>query len=111
MKIKFTESEFFETAKKEGYLREDLEWKDFCLVSNNLPPLNLPGLRAARLLELQKKAYKEYYLRPRYIWEKLTEIRSLVEIKNLLNGALLFLRIEKGELNLNNKLGQREKVV
>lgn len=89
-------TEFYEIAKNEGYLRNDLEWKDFCLVSNNLPPLNLPGLPAVRLLELQKKAYREYYLRFRYVFEKLTGIRSIVEIKNLLNGALLFLRIEKG---------------
>jgi len=89
-------TEFYEIAKKEGYFRKELEWKDFCLVSNNLPPLDLPGLPATRLLELQRKAYREYYLRFRYIFEKLTGIRSLVEIKNLARGALLFLRIERG---------------
>jgi len=89
-------TEFYEIAQKEGYLRKDLEWKDFCLVSNNLPPMNLPGLPATRLLELQKKAYKEYYIRFRYILGKLTGIRSFVEIKNIFNGALLFLRIERG---------------
>jgi len=89
-------TEFYDTAKKEGYLREDLEWKDFCLVSNNLPPLNLPNLPANRLLELQKRAYREYYLRLTYVLEKLKGIKSWVEIKNLVNGALLFLRIEKG---------------
>jgi radical SAM superfamily enzyme YgiQ (UPF0313 family) len=97
-------TEFFEIAKKEGYLRKDIEWKDFCLVSNNLPPLNLPGLPAARILELQKKAYREYYLRLGYIWEKLKGINNWTEIRNLLNGALLFLQIERGKwIALNNK--------
>ncbi len=59
-------------------------------------PINLPDLPATRLLELQKKAYKEYYIRFRYILEKLAGIRSFVEIKNIFNGALLFLRIERG---------------
>jgi len=89
-------TEFYEIAKEKGYLRSDLQWKDFCLVSNNLPPLNLPGLPAERLLELQKQAYREYYLRFAYLKEKLLGIRSMVEIKNLINGALLLFRIEKG---------------
>lgn len=89
-------TEFYEIAKKKKYLRDDLKWEDFCLVSNNIPPLNLPGLAATRILELQKLAYREYYIRFRYIWSKLVGLRYWVEVKNLINGALLFLRIEKG---------------
>ena len=87
-------TEFYETAKANGYFRRDLEWKDFALVSNNLPPLNLPGLPAERILYWQKKAYREYYLRPKYILSKIIGIRSLVELKNLYNGVKLFLRLK-----------------
>ncbi|MFZ5559775.1 MAG: B12-binding domain-containing radical SAM protein [Patescibacteria group bacterium] len=88
-------TEFYYEAKKLGYFRPDFEWKDFTLVSNNLPPLNLPGLPAEKILYWQKRAYREYYIRPQYIWSKITGIRSLVDLKNLYNGAKLFLRLEK----------------
>jgi radical SAM superfamily enzyme YgiQ (UPF0313 family) len=89
-------TEFYEIAKRKGYLRKELDWKDFCLVSNNLPPLDLPGLPAARILELQKKAYREYYLRFKYILGKLKMLKSPVDVKNLIDGALLLFRIENG---------------
>jgi radical SAM superfamily enzyme YgiQ (UPF0313 family) len=88
-------TEFYEEAKKIGYFRPDFEWKDFTLVSNNRPPLNLPGLPAEEILYWQKRAYREYYLRPRYILSKLFSIRNLVDLKNLYNGVKLFLRLEK----------------
>lgn len=88
-------TEFYDIAKEKGYFRKDFEWKDFTLVSNNLPPLNLPGLPAEKILYWQKKAYRDYYLRPAYIIQKIRSIRSMVDIKNLYNGAKLFLRLEK----------------
>ncbi|MDP2909879.1 MAG: radical SAM protein [bacterium] len=88
-------TEFYQIAKANGYFRKDFEWKDFTLVSNNLPPLNLPGLPAEKILYWQKRAYREYYLRPRYILGKLFSVRNLVDLKNLYNGAKLFLRLEK----------------
>jgi len=87
-------TEFYQTAKKNGYFRKDLEWKDFTLVSNNLPPLNLPGLSAEKILEWQKRAYREYYMRPKYILMKLFSIHSWVDILNLYNGTKLFLRLK-----------------
>ena len=88
-------TEFYRIAKEKGYFRKNIEWKDFTLVSNNLPPLNLPSLPAEKILEWQKRAYREYYIRLRYIWTKLVSIRSLIDLKNLYNGAKLFLRLEK----------------
>jgi len=88
-------TEFYQIAKQKGYFRKDVDWKDFTLVSNNLPPLDLPGLPAKEILRWQKRAYWEYYLRPRYIWQKIAGIRSWIDILNLWNGAKLFLRLEK----------------
>jgi radical SAM superfamily enzyme YgiQ (UPF0313 family) len=88
-------TEFYQIAKENGYFRKDFEWKDFTLVSNNLPPLNLPGLPAEDILKWQKKAYREYYLRPRYILQKIISLRSKVDIENVYNGLKLFLRLEK----------------
>jgi len=88
-------TEFYQIAKQKGYFRPDVTWKDFTLVSNNLPPLNLPGLPAEKILYWQKRAYREYYLRPKYILQKLFGLRNKVDLLNLYNGAKLFLRLEK----------------
>jgi len=88
-------TEFYQIAKEKGYFRKNFQWKDFTLVSNNLPPLNLPDLPAEKILAWQKKAYRQYYLRPRYFMQKICGIKSLVDIKNLYNGFKLFLRLEK----------------
>ncbi len=88
-------TEFYKTAMENGYFRPDFEWKDFTLVGNNKPPLDLPGLPAEKILQWQKRAYLEYYLRPRYILMKLFGLRSWTEIQNLFNGLKLLLNLEK----------------
>ncbi len=87
-------TEFYRIAKEEGYFRPDVTWKDFTLVSNNMPPLNLPGLPAEKIIEWQKRAYREYYMRPKYILMKLFSVKSWVDVLNLYNGAKLFLRLK-----------------
>ncbi len=87
-------TEFYKVAKEKGYFRKSIEWKDFTLVSNNLPPLDLPGLPAEEILKWQKRAYREYYMRPKYILMKLLSLRNKIDLFNLYNGAKLFLRIK-----------------
>ena len=87
-------TEFYDTAKSKGYLRGDLQWKDFTLVADNPnPPLNLPGLSSQRIAYWQKRAYREYYLRLGYVLQKISGIRSKVDIKNLIDGARILLRL------------------
>lgn len=89
-------TEFYEIAKNRGYLRKDLDWKDFTLVSDDArPPLNLPGLTSERIAYWQKRAYKEYYLRPQYIIQRLVGIRSIIDLKNLFYGSKLLLKLQK----------------
>ena len=88
-------TDFYNIAKEKGYFREGYDWKDFTLVSkDNVPVLNLPGLDAERVLYWQKRAYREYYLRPKYILRKIGGIRSLGDLKNLFGGLKLFFRIQ-----------------
>lgn len=88
-------TEFYQIAKENNYFRKDFVWKDFTLVSNNLPPLNLPDLPAEKILYWQKKAYRQYYLSPRYIFSRIVGIKTIVDLENLYNGAKLFLRLER----------------
>jgi len=87
-------TEFYNIAKKNGYLRPDLTWKDFTLVAKDAkPPLDLPGLPSSRIAYWQRKAYGEYYLRPGYILQRIFGIRSAVDIRNLIDGGRLLLRL------------------
>ncbi|MDD5085748.1 MAG: radical SAM protein, partial [Candidatus Omnitrophica bacterium] len=91
--IPYPGTEFYDQARQNGYLRKDFEWKDFTLVSNNKPPLNLPGVSADEIEQWKKRAYREFYMRPSYVWKKLSEIQSPRDLKNIYEGAKLLLRI------------------
>jgi len=86
-------TDFFEMAKEQGCLRDNYKWQDFILVGDALPLVNLPDLKAEEILKWQKKANKVYYLRPGYVMMKLRKIRCMKDVKNLVNGLKLFLRV------------------
>lgn len=87
-------TEFYDKAIQMGLMRNDYEWKDFAILSKNKPVIELPGLSCDDLIYWQKRAYREYYIRLRYILEKLFGIRSFEDIKNIFYGTKLLLRIE-----------------
>lgn len=68
---------FYNYAIKE--LHEDIENFDEAYYK---PVLNTYSLSKERVLELNKKAVKSYYLRPLYILKMLLKIRSFYEIKS-----------------------------
>jgi len=86
-------TEFYRMAKEAGYLRPNLKWSDFAIVSNAVSTVNLPGLPAEKIHRWVKRAYRAYYLSPRYIFSRLREIRSGHDIRNLVQGSLIFLKI------------------
>jgi len=86
-------TDFFHMAKEKGYLRKDFHWKDFVIVTEDTPVVNLPGLAADDILKAVKSAYREYYFRPAYIWLKLRGIRSMGDIKTLIDGVKLLFKV------------------
>lgn len=48
--------------------------------------LNLPTVSPEKVKEYYKKAYKKFYMRPRYIFRTLFKIRSIHDISNLVYG-------------------------
>lgn len=86
-------TEFYRMAKEAGYLRPDVQWSDFAIVSDRLSPVNLPGLSAKAIHKWVKKAYRAFYLHPQYILSRLTSIRSLHDVRNLILGIGIFLKI------------------
>lgn len=49
--------------------------------------VNFPNLSHKKLEELVKWAYREYYLRPKYVWKRLLKIKNVQELKELIRTA------------------------
>lgn len=88
-------TQLYEEAFKLGYIRNNVDWKDFSPLSKDKPVMSIPGLNSEELMKWHRQAIKEYYLRPKYIFKKIFGIKSKVDILNLYNGLKLFLRIEQ----------------
>ena len=76
-------TEFYEQAKP--YFRPNVTWSDFALIGTN-PLLDLPNLSHEKIAYWYKRAYREYYLRIDFIRERLRNIKSWIDIKNIIDG-------------------------
>jgi len=86
-------TEMYKMVLEKGYLRKDVEWADYAPVSNELPVFDLPDLTAQEMIDLRKKANREFYMRPKYIVKKLKDIRSIEDVRNIIGGAKLYFRV------------------
>jgi len=55
-----------------GVVLED----DFKKYSQNFPIIKTPKIPTERLIELNKRAYKEFYYRPKYVLKQIKSIRN-----------------------------------
>ncbi|MCL5037141.1 MAG: B12-binding domain-containing radical SAM protein [Chloroflexi bacterium] len=72
----FKGTEFYKLCEDEGYLIDE---------SDSLDPLNkamisYPNLPAEKLEKLEKKAYRDFYLRPEKIWKRIKNIKNLKDL-------------------------------
>jgi len=86
-------TELFKLALKKGYLKQPINWKSFAILTDNLLPMTIPGITKKELLKLKRYAYRSFYLRPKYILRKLSEIRNLKDVKSLFLGLKIFKQI------------------
>ncbi|KWT90137.1 B12-binding domain-containing radical SAM protein [Candidatus Magnetominusculus xianensis] len=86
-------TKLYTMANDLGYLRKDWSYTDLLAYGNNNPPLILPNLPPETLHYWQKKAMKEFYLRPNYILNKIKGIRSTRDILSLLRAFMVFIKI------------------
>ena len=86
------------------YLEQNIgneNWDNFIYIYANLKAVSAPVFETASLSkgDLQKwntKAYKEFYLRFSYIWERLTKTRSLGNLKTNIRGLGMFWDMVRG---------------
>jgi len=91
--IPYPGTELYEIARKNGYLRKDLDWKMFTPVSNMESPMILPDLSPQELQRWKRKAYTSFYLRPKYIVRRIKKLRGPDDLKNVIRGLKIFWRV------------------
>jgi radical SAM superfamily enzyme YgiQ (UPF0313 family) len=70
-------TQMFEWARRHGYLRT-LDWSEYDLGN---AVLELPTVSPEEINRMYKTAYREFYLRPRFLWRRLKSIRSLEDVR------------------------------
>jgi len=86
------------------YLKQGMgsvNWDNFTyasLTSASAPVFETPSLSKADLQKWNKRAYKEYYLRPSYIWGRLKKTRSPVGLQANIRGFKMFLDMIRGSV-------------
>lgn len=70
-------TQMFNWAHKNGYLRT-LDWNDYDLANS---VLELPTVSSAEVNRMYREAYRSFYFRPKYLFKRLTRLRSWEDIK------------------------------
>jgi anaerobic magnesium-protoporphyrin IX monomethyl ester cyclase len=85
----FPATDLYRLGLAEGRIKEDV-WKRFA--ENPTADFKAPkweeNLTQAELQDLLKRAYKRFYLRPRYVLTRMARIRSLPELKRKVKAGL-----------------------
>jgi anaerobic magnesium-protoporphyrin IX monomethyl ester cyclase len=74
--IPFPKTELEEMGKKNGWITTE----DYAKYELNQPILNLPTLSMEQLQAARNRAYREFYLRPSYIFKRLRKIKNLKDL-------------------------------
>ncbi|MFC1722671.1 B12-binding domain-containing radical SAM protein [Nanoarchaeota archaeon] len=85
----FPGTELYFMGMKEGLIKGDV-WREFAKnpTQDFVPPLWEENLDRDELVELLKKAYKDFYTRPSYILKRLIKVRSVGEFKRKARAGL-----------------------
>jgi len=88
-------TEMFAWADKNNLLMHK-NWAEYDL---SKPVMNLPTVSSDKIIYYYKKAYRQFYMRPSYIFKRLLKMRSLEDLKSNLRP---FLGLIKFIINKNN---------
>src|SRR3989344_6944170 len=75
----FPGTEMWEIAKANGTISDD--WNSFTFYAPDKMPFSSNILNGDELLALYKKAYKSFYIRPKFILKQLLKVRSFVDVQ------------------------------
>jgi radical SAM superfamily enzyme YgiQ (UPF0313 family) len=91
-------TEFYKIAEENGWLKIK-DWSDFYSATDKAV-IQTSELTPEDLEKAVKVAYKDFYLRPSYIFRKLIDIRNYAELKQIIRGGMALM----GSLETEEKL-------
>jgi len=91
----FPGTDLYTEALNAGYISSSIRWEDFAPLTKSKPILVQQNINQEELIAWQKRAFKEFYFRPKYLLRKLKKITSLSDLKILTEGLGVFFRLQK----------------
>ncbi|MFA6636984.1 MAG: radical SAM protein [Candidatus Omnitrophota bacterium] len=85
----------YEIAKKHGFVSSAENWERFAPITKAQPVLVQDKISGKDLIAWQKRAFLEFYLRPGYVFKKFGRIKTFDDLKILVEGLGVFLRLQK----------------
>jgi radical SAM superfamily enzyme YgiQ (UPF0313 family) len=85
--IPFPKTELEEMGKKNGWITTE----DYSKYELNQPILNLPTLSSEQLQKARIRAYREFYLRPSYVFKRLKKIHNWNDFRKTIQQARDFI--------------------
>lgn len=84
-------TEYYKEAKSKGWIIAK-KWEDYDPIGKSM--VSYPGLSDEKINRAIRKAYKRFYFRPKYIFERAVKAKSISELGQLIKaGSSLFRRI------------------
>lgn len=91
----FPGTDLYDIAKEKGFITDKTRWEDFAPITVSAPVLVQGNISQSELVLWQKRAFREFYFRPKMIWKKFVGIGSLSDLKMLLQGVGIFFRVSR----------------
>jgi len=90
----FPETDLYRLGFEKGVLKEDY-WREFAGNPRKgfIPAVWEEHLTREELIDLLHRGYKDFYLRPEYIWKRIMALRSLSDLKSKARAGLKVFRI------------------
>jgi len=86
-------TELYKIAGQINSALNDIPWENFAPLTYADPILVQNNLSGSELIKWQKKAFKSFYLRPKYIFYKIRQLKSVDALKMIFEGLRVFYRI------------------
>ncbi|MFQ5560051.1 MAG: hypothetical protein ACE5FU_05630, partial [Nitrospinota bacterium] len=89
----FPGTQLYSRAVELGNIPENTPWERFAPLTNSAPILVQEVLSARELVSWQKKAFKQFYVRPKYIVKKIKILFTAGGLSTLAEGMRVLFRI------------------
>ena len=84
-------TKLYDIAKQSGKISDD--WSQTFYAFGSKPTISLSDVPIKKLRSYLKKAYRSFYFRPKYIWRRLTSLKSMADLLSNLKGLKTLIKI------------------